>query len=127
MNAPKILQTTEKRQDVRVIFKKPVQFQLRNSGKLEGCLGQDIAQGGMRINVEDFVAVNSEMRIQIKLRNYIEDIIGHVQWVIKVPHADRYQIGLKFDEYRVTPQFRKNLHQYLNSREASPEFTSERR
>ena len=92
------ISSTEKRAFLRIPFREPVQYQLKGMDRWQGCLSYDIAEGGIRINVDDFIPLHKEVRIQVKLKNTVVDLTGYVSWMQQIPYGERYQVGLKFGE-----------------------------
>ena len=90
--------STEKRAFLRIPFREPVQYQLKGMDRWQGCLSYDIAEGGIRINVDDFIPLHKEVKLQVKLKNTVVDLTGYVSWMQQIPYGDRYQVGLKFAE-----------------------------
>ncbi len=90
----------EKRRFRRVRFSEPVHYQLKETSRFGGCLSLDISEGGMKINFDDFIPLNTEIALQLKLTGIprIIDLLGKVVWLQQVPFSERYHVGLRFEQ-----------------------------
>ena len=88
----------ERRQFKRVKLSEPVHYQLKDTGHFGGCLSSDLSESGIRLRINEFVALNSEMKLQIQLpqSHKIIDCAGKVIWVEKSRFMDNYTVGLEF-------------------------------
>jgi len=88
----------EKRKAARAKFSDAINYQFRDTNDFGGCLAYDISEGGIKITFNDFVATNTEMILQMKLRHIpkIIDVSGRVVWAQRIPFSDRYHVGLQF-------------------------------
>lgn len=88
----------EKRRFPRRQFKEAVNYHLRETQDFGGCLAADLSTGGIRINFNEFVPLNTEIQVQIHPQgsSKVLDLIGKVVWVSEIPFSERYQIGLQF-------------------------------
>ncbi len=88
----------ERRQFSRIRLDEPVRYQLKDPTQFGGCLSCDIGAGGIRISVNDFIPLNTELALQVHLSSKrVVDRKGRVVWVEKFRFADRYQAGVEFD------------------------------
>ena len=107
---------SEQRQFDRVDFREPVQYQIGDGQTFIGCLGHDIGEGGIRVNWVDFIPINTELQLNIKLTDEnMADLKGKVVWVQQIPFSDQFQIGVKFLEDNVSPKAKEVIHQYIQS------------
>ena len=107
----------ERRRHKRVAFREPVQYHLPIQSNHGGCLAADISEGGIRINFNDFVPLDSEMIFQVFLSaTKAVRCVGRVMWVQKLPFSDRYQAGLKFSDDDATTDSNGKLRQFIGSR-----------
>ena len=102
MNITVDLQTqrgAERRRYKRVDFREPVQFGSVNPVRCGGCLSCDLSEGGLRVNVNEFVPPGTGLTLQIPLaaQKFVEHA-GRVAWVSKLPFMERYQLGLEFSK-----------------------------
>lgn len=91
--------TEDKRQFHRMLYTEPVQYQFNDPGQFGGCVARDLSEGGVRIYMNDFVPLNTELTLKIRLAD--ENIIectGRVVWVEKSRFGDSYQAGLMFSQ-----------------------------
>ena len=96
----------------------PVRFQLKDPSQFGGCLSCDLSEGGIRLRLNDFIPLNTELSLQIQLAD--EPIVGcvcRVAWVEKSRFGDHYQAGLEFIEdgsiLDAQRKIRRILSQYL--------------
>ena len=90
---------TEKRQFSRFPFRQPV---LINRGEWlaqEGSLSGDVSEGGIRLNVNEFIPVGKAITLDIHLpdETKMTPLNGRVAWISVLPYSERYQIGIQFD------------------------------
>jgi len=102
---------TDKRQFKRVELKDEVSLRFNDSENNFGSLSSDIGLGGVKINCHEFLALGTEVVLEIKL-NKLEVIhcTGRVVWVQKVPHSNRYQAGLEFSDDSLLFDARSHIH-----------------
>ena len=106
----------ERRQFKRVRFSEPIEFHVKNTSQFGGSLSCDLSEGGMRLYLNDFVPLNSEITIQWPLpTNDIVECRGHVAWVEKLPYSDRYQAGVTFSGIESEAISRKKIHKFVKS------------
>jgi len=99
-----------KRKFQRVSFRDPVGCQIPGSipfgetvsEDFGGCLCFDISKGGMRLRSNEFVPLSTEMVFRVPLGpEDVVEVAGEVVWTQKYPHAEQYQLGVRFlDEDR---------------------------
>ena len=107
--------TQDKRQFRRMTHSEPVQYQLKDPGQFGGCVSKDLSGGGVRILLNDFVPLNEELYLKIRLAgDSIIECMGRVAWVEKSRFEDTYQVGLDFsqDESRLSNQ--KKIYGFLS-------------
>jgi Tfp pilus assembly protein PilZ len=105
----------ERRQFNRIRRAQPVQFQLKDPSQYGGCLSCDLSQGGIRVQLNDFIPLNTEMTLQIRLSDEsVVDCPCRVAWVEKSRFSDRYQAGLEF-EGESTLDSQRKIHRFLSS------------
>ena len=110
----------DKRKFERVNFREAVEYQLREPFNTGGCLAYDLSEGGIKINLNDFIPVSTEIEVRMRMGNNPKPInlMGRVAWVSQVPYSDRYQVGLEFDQAAsdAITEFKKEVHRYIQSR-----------
>ena len=108
---------SEKRKFLRAPFKMAVSYQLKDPQAFGGCLASDIGEGGIKINLDDFVPLGAEMMLQIQLgQNFtfpIINLVGRVVWIARVPDSDRYQLGLEFIDTSSRVSSSQKICQYV--------------
>ncbi|HOW36020.1 MAG TPA: PilZ domain-containing protein [Candidatus Omnitrophota bacterium] len=108
-------QAVEKRHFLRARYNEPVRYHFRDSGKFGGCVARDISEGGIRLDLDDFVPLNSEMILQMKFHDspMTTDVKGRVVWLQQVPYSDRYHVGFQFVE--TNPLAKEGIRNYVKS------------
>ena len=88
----------EKRKFERVRFAEALEFQEKTSQLMGGCLGCDLSEGGIKIHFNEFIPINTEIDLTLKLKNRpgVVTVSGKVVWVSQVAFSDRYLLGLEF-------------------------------
>lgn len=106
----------DKRAFKRVRLSEPVRFEFRNPAHYGGCLSADISEGGVRLRVNEFIALGEEISVNIQLspKKMVEGV-GKVVWVQKMPYADQYQIGLEFEKLDSIFEARSRIHQHIEN------------
>ena len=105
---------TDLRQVPRRQFREPVQLYTKARRQAGYCLGYDISKKGLRITVEDFIPLNSEVMVKLTLPNgKTAELLGLVIWVNQLPHSERYQVGLKFTDDELSATARQEFQQYF--------------
>lgn len=109
---------TEKRRFRRVQFRDPVSYRTSDINGFGGCLAYDISEGGMKINFNDFVPIDNEMILQMRLNKIpkVVETTARVVWVQQVPYSDRYQMGLQFTES--DPIAQEEIRSYVKSHQS---------
>jgi len=87
-----------KRKEQRYRLSEPVQYEMRQHNRLGGCVAHDVSDHGMKLEIDEFLPVNSPLTIQFKLFNMSKmfDLVGRVAWTKRIPYSDRYYAGLEF-------------------------------
>lgn len=87
----------ELRQFKRVAHSQPVHYQGSEQADFGGCISKDISEGGVRIRLNDFVPLNTELTLNVHLSGgKVVECTGRVIWIEKARFGDYYQAGLKF-------------------------------
>ena len=87
-----------RRQFRRFSFNEPVGYQKEKDYPMEGSLAEDISQSGLKLSVNEFVALNTVLELQIQLPGRIQLIPARakVVWVQEMPFRDDvWEIGLE--------------------------------
>jgi hypothetical protein len=89
----------ERRSFPRLRHAEAVQFQFKNPRYFGGCLSCDLSEGGARLRLNDFIPLNTQLILQIRLAaERVVDCVGRVVWVQKERYGDSYQVGLEFSD-----------------------------
>lgn len=105
----------DKRQFCRMIHSEPVQYQFKDPSQFGGCVSKDLSEGGVRILLNDFVPLNSELSLKIRLAD--ESIIestGRVVWVERSRFGETYQAGLDFSQDESSLSNQKKICGFLS-------------
>ena len=109
----------EKRIDIRIKFQEALEFQWKNTSIMGGCLACDLSEGGIRINFNEFVPLETEIELTLRLKDQADVImlLGKVVWVKQVPFSDRFQLGLEFIRNNLESDSGSNqeLHHFIKS------------
>ncbi len=82
----------------RIRHSEAVRYQHVDPNQFGGCLSKDISESGVRLHLNDFIPLNTEVFMKIELSpGRVLDCSGRVVWVEQVPFAETYQAGLKVD------------------------------
>lgn len=108
----------EKRRFARVTFREPVQFRTAKDPEFFGSLAYDISSEGLRFQTENFIPLNESLMLELKLsaQNSLS-LHGRVIWVQMVPHSDRYQIGVQFDDNSELFSAKQGIQQFVAARQ----------
>lgn len=77
----------------------------------------DLGEGGIRVDIYDFLPLNAEVTLRIRLA--VERVIeyaGRVVWIRKFPFAERYQAGLEFSKEKSFLASKRELHEFIEVR-----------
>ena len=109
----------ERRNSNRIDLRVPVQYRTKSKEQTIGCLSHDLSTEGVGINVEDFMPLNSEVSLQIGLQpNKVVEINGKISWIQTIPYADRYRIGVRFEDDDVSYFAKQEIKKFLEQSKA---------
>lgn len=104
----------EKRRYRRIQLRQPIQFQSQNSALEGGSLSCDLGEGGARVDMYEFVPLNTELTLRIRLAvERVIEYVGRVVWIRKLPFTDRYQVGLEFSRERSFLASKRQIHDFI--------------
>ncbi len=105
----------EKRNSRRFFHTGSVQFQFKDPTHFGGWLSCDLSEGGMRVKLNDFIPLHTELALQIRLADEtIMDCTGRIVWVEKNRFGDNYQAGLEFTEGKTVLGTQKKIYEFLS-------------
>ena len=108
------IKTVERRRYNRIEFRQAIQFQSKDPALGGGSLSCDLSEGGVRVDMYDFVPLDAELTLQIRLAvEKVIKYIGRVVWIRKFPFADRYQVGLEFSRDETFLAAKRQLHEFI--------------
>ena len=109
--------TDERRHFNRIPQANSVRFELKDPRQFGGCLSCDLSEGGIRVRLNDFVPLDTEMTLQIHLSDEgMVECPCRVAWVEKSRFGDYYQAGLEFVEDSSKLDSQRKIHQFLSFR-----------
>ncbi len=92
----------EQRKSRRFPLSEGVQYRRSPGQEPVGCLSCDLSSGGIRFRAQEFIALHSELFLEIPLPTRdILQVAGKVAWVQRIPHGEMYQVGVEFTEAAV--------------------------
>lgn len=105
--------TEERRKFTRENIHAPVQYEHKAATYFGSTMTRDISEGGIRIVLDNFLPHNTELKFKINLKEMpmVINTLGSIVWSQHLPHSNRYQFGVEFDE--IDENYRRNLHEYL--------------
>jgi len=107
--------TLDKRQFHRMAHSEPVQYQFKDPSRFGGCVSKDLSGGGVRILLNDFVPLNTELSLKIQLDDKgVVECIGRVVWVEKSRFGETYQAGLDFSQDELSSNNQKKIYGFLS-------------
>ena len=108
--------TAENRRFDRFNHKEPVEIQFRDKGAAAGSLSGDLSGGGIRVYINDFMPLNAEVTLHIRLIDgRVIECGARVVWVRKNRFNDSYQAGLEFTGDRSVVNVQRVINGYLQS------------
>ena len=109
----------EKRKFLRISFKEAVQYTLGDAHEFGGCLAQNIGEGGLRLQLNDFVPMNTKVIVELALgessKNKVMVLNARVAWAQRIRYSDQYQVGLEFTQDHSSNESKKEVSQYVKS------------
>jgi len=105
----------EKRSYVRIKFAEGARYWLTQYPIAEGSLAQDLSERGIRVNLDRFIPVRSDLDIQFILPTSSLPIKtkGRVAWIKNIPLSDRFEAGI---ELLTDPIAAASIRKYINSK-----------
>ena len=108
----------EQRRTRRIKADAPVRFQAKGKEHYSNCLSRDISLGGLRVKANQFIPLETALKVEIELKNgEVIDGFGRVVWISQVPYSDWYELGLRFEEYGSELNSRERLEQFVMAKE----------
>jgi hypothetical protein len=102
-----------KRRFQRFSMSEPVGYQQEGRSP-EGSLSEDISQAGIKLNVSQFIPLNTTLELRIQVPGHVGTVavLGKVVWVKEVPYRDdAWEIGL---ELAPSPEFASAVEEYIS-------------
>ena len=124
------LTMVERRQSMRVECELPSKFRNFDSKsdpfRFSDAVVKDISRGGVRLRVDEFIPVKSELYFYLSLPNHeIIEVRIVTAWVAELPNLGKYELGARFvqvgpeqedaiENFRRQALMRK-IHEYRNT------------
>lgn len=89
---------TNRRQFPRFSFDHPVSCRTSMMSEASGALSRDISSGGIRMTVNEFMPIGSQLEMAIFLPALGREvqIKGRVAWIRENSYSERFDIGVSF-------------------------------
>ncbi len=105
-----LTQSQEHRRYNRLKFRNSVLYQSLNERDFGGSVGCDISEGGLKLNLSQFIPVGTELSLQIEFsKDNVCHCTGRVMWVEVLPLVERYRVGIEFSSVDSPVEFKKEL------------------
>ena len=106
----------EKRQFRRLPLKEAVRYEFKDPRRFGACTSSDISEGGIKLTLNDFVPLETDLTLQINLNEgQLVECTGRVIWVEKLPFWDAYRAGLKFNLNELYFKSKKSIREFIQS------------
>ncbi len=85
-----------KKRSERLSFFEPIQFRVKNGFLLHGCVAKDISDKGLRVRLEKFLALGTDLELKIQLQQRSEPILamGKIKWIKQLPDQECFEAGI---------------------------------
>ncbi|PIU41807.1 MAG: hypothetical protein COS99_03275 [Candidatus Omnitrophica bacterium CG07_land_8_20_14_0_80_42_15] len=107
----------ERRRHKRIKSRLPMSYvNLREKGKSpKGVLINDISEGGVRFNSDQFLSLANRLLVTINIPTTIRQIkaISKIAWIRKIPFGDQYDVGNQFLE--ISKEDKKEVAKYIET------------
>ena len=111
-----MIYTAEMRKFDRYNHKEPVEILFRGKGVPAGSLSGDLSGGGVRVFINDFMPLNEEVTLQVKLADgRVIECGARIVWIRKNRFNDSYQAGLEFTGDRSVVNVQRVISGYLQT------------
>ncbi|MEW6170077.1 MAG: PilZ domain-containing protein [Candidatus Omnitrophota bacterium] len=103
----------ERRKYKRFNVSFPIHFRLKTTNKYGNTLSCNISGGGIRMMLENFVPPKTDFMIEFTIVDFLQIIsaVGRVVWTKKIPHSERYELGIEFKE--IPPKNQMSINQFV--------------
>jgi c-di-GMP-binding flagellar brake protein YcgR len=90
----------------------PLRYQIRGTSEFNNAISEDISVGGMGFLNNKFIALSSNLTLEISILSHTLTPIGKVTWTSPLPHSNRYHLGIEFLE--LNPVEKRYLGDYID-------------
>lgn len=102
----------EKRYCQRIKLNTPLHYKIRGTGKFCDTINDDISLGGMGFINNEFLPPKTPITLEFNVAARVLNPIARVVWSFRLPHSDKYRVGLKFEEFN--PMEKNYLSDYID-------------
>ncbi|MFC1804757.1 PilZ domain-containing protein [Candidatus Omnitrophota bacterium] len=88
----------EKRLSPRINLQAPLRFQVRGASRAKSVVSADVSEGGVGFVSDGFIAPETPLMLQVSVASRVLNPVGKVAWSERIPHSDRYRLGVEFIE-----------------------------
>ncbi len=108
-------ESQERRKIPRIKIRAPVRYQIKSSKSYGAALTSDFSQEGLRFTCDEYVSPQTEFVLEVFLAELTRNIHanGRVVWSQRLPHSNRYQLGIKFTE--IENEDKKCISEYASA------------
>ena len=92
----------------------PLRYQIRGTPHYNSTLSNNVSLGGVCFVNNDYLALNTNLALEISVLSQIVRPIGRIRWSAPIPHSDSYMTGVEFVEFNYKEK--KYLSDYLQMR-----------
>lgn len=105
----------ERRKYKRLAVSFPIHFKVKTTNKYGNTLSCDISGGGVKMMLEQFVAPKTDFMLEFTIVDFLQIIsaVGRVVWTKKMPHSERYQLGIEFKE--IPQKNQESINQFVKN------------
>lgn len=109
----------EKRQYLRIPYREPVQLSVGDFQEAVGSLSCDISEKGLRLQVNDFIPINSRIALEVSVNDQqpakVITLMARVVWTRRLRFSEQYQVGLEFKGLDSEARLREEIGQFIKT------------
>lgn len=107
---------SQKRMTRRIRLAEPVRFQFKDPEHYGASLSCDVSEGGLKINLNQFIPLNEELDLSICLDDEKTiDCRAKVVWIEQLRYSERFRAGLEFIQSENFGDSRNQLKMLVSS------------
>ncbi len=111
-----------RRNFIRENIHTPIRYGMKSTNNFGATLTKDISEGGVRIILDNFLALNTEVKLNLSLPEITRSIsaLGKISWSQNLPCSERYQFGVEFTQ--INSEDKKHLLEFLREKRLKAAF-----